>query len=70
MKAEAATQKLPNRYQDLKRFELPAESRGRGVLAVRLRGLVQATLFRDSTGPPSTMRPILMQSAPIDWVGR
>jgi hypothetical protein len=70
VKAEAATQKLPNRYQDLKRFELPAESRGRGVLVVRLWGLVQATLFRNGTGPPSTMRPVLMQSAPIDGAGR
>src|ERR1700744_3703509 len=42
----ATAQKLPNRYQDLKRFQVGSECRGRGVLVVQLWGLVQATLFR------------------------
>jgi putative colanic acid biosynthesis acetyltransferase WcaF len=42
----ASTHKLPNRHQDLKRFQMGSEGRGRGVLVVQLWGLVQATLFR------------------------
>jgi putative colanic acid biosynthesis acetyltransferase WcaF len=36
------------RYQDLRRFRLPAKFRGRSAIAVQLWWLVQATLFRMS----------------------